>query len=90
MFYDFATLEVGKVGYIRININGVHHIVRAVPVHLEAICEQGEALYANNETIWQDPPKRQFTIEFDVLPDDRGVMVISRRYENRENERGAI
>ena len=77
VFYDFAVMDFDKPTYIRINHNGQYMVFRALARSMNvSMCPDEYVYYADNR-VYAEMPSRAMdvTIDFSVLPDDKGVLV---------------
>ena len=79
-FYDFATLEIGKVGHIKINHGEFHNIFNACLTDISTNLEcNTNGLYGDGGLILSKPIyDMTLDLSFHVMPDDEGVYFLRR------------
>lgn len=84
VFYDFANIELFKEGYLRMKIENNLNIFKAVPTNIKVENTAEEiTLYADNAPYVNiAKPEYLVTIQLQVVPDDRGVLV--ERHRNKK------
>ena len=83
IFYDFANISTdGTPSYIRLKLLNQLIIFKAVTtdVQFEVQSDNGVSLYLDNNPCYViDRPAYHVTMEMDVVPDDRGIILEKRR-----------
>lgn len=76
IFYDFSEFEIGQPSYIRMKINGTLNVFRALLKFVDVTQDANEIIYADN-TVFKivNPTTTNLTMEFELLPDDKGVLL---------------
>ena len=79
-FYDFATLEIGKVGHIKINDGKFHNIFNAYLTDMTTRIEShANDLYGDGGLILSEPIyDMTLDLSFSIMPDDKGVCLLRR------------
>ena len=79
LFYDFAQLEVGKAGYVRLKVGDNLLIFRALTTQVEIEQHEDSRFYADNRVVESYyAPGSTIGISMELMPDDRGVLLEKR------------
>lgn len=79
LFYDFAQLEVGKAGYLRLKIGENLLIFKALTTNVNVTQESDETLYFDNIPVHCfGTTKTTLDISMELMSDDRGVLLEKR------------
>ena len=76
VFYDFTVIDSTRPTYIRMNHNDQQIVFKALMKEAEIRIHSGDhVLFADNEPFYFNEPSMSASIEFDILPDDDGVIM---------------
>lgn len=80
LFYDFAQLEVGKAGYVRLKVGDNLLIFRALTTQVDIEQHNDSLYYADNRVVesYSAPGGTTINISMELLSDDRGVLLEKR------------
>ena len=83
IFYDFANLEYGKPGYIRMKINDSLLIFKAIVTNVDLQVIGNEPIFYmdSKPVILRRPESYEMDVHFVLTPDDRGVIMEKRKRE---------
>ena len=82
MFYDFATMEVGKAQAVRFKYGDNHLVFNAVVDEYEvSMKSQEDVFYCDNTKYYYMPQPNDFEINLKLrtIPDDKGVFLEKRK-----------
>ena len=84
VFYDFTVIDSTEPTYIRMNYNGKQIVFKGLMKEAE-IRMNNPVFFVDNEPFYVYEPSMSASIEFDILPDDAGVLMKQIELEDKQN-----